>query len=241
MSRIADLLAKIAKDRRELAGSEHHAAELRRELAALEAAVRHIDHSRPVPRAGVDYSFARPNPGALRRAGASFAVRYVTGQGKALTHSEALGLSSAGIELVTCFESTGTRMAAGYAAGAADAHQAAAALHAASGGQANSRPIYFVCDFDASGAGTTGQVMEYLRGAVHAIGWERVGLYAGLGPIETAAAMHRCRFLWQTLAWSGGRWSPHAQLRQTEIEVVRAGARVDLDTAVAADFGQWKA
>jgi hypothetical protein len=233
---------RLRKAEQELAGSRKHARELEQLIKQLQGAVRHVDHAHPLPRWGVDYSFDRPVPAALRQAGTTFAVRYLTGAGKALTHLEAENLSAAGIDVVGVFESTGGRARGGYDAGAADARTAVRALHTASGGHADGRPIYFACDFDAAGEGehVLGQVMEYVRGAVHAIGWHRVGLYAGLGPIERAHHLNRCRYLWQTLAWSGGRWSAHAQLRQTQVDRLVAGAHVDIDLAVAPDFGQWR-
>lgn len=210
-----------------------------RELAEAKAANAHVDHSRPVPRWGVDYAFGHPHPAALHAAGVTFAVRYLGGEAaKDLTRVEAENLSHAGIDLALVWEGSGTRALAGYDAGAQDARRAAAQAKAI--GQPNGRPIYFACDFDAAGEGKVSPVLEYLRGAVHAIGWHRVGLYAGIGPIEAAYNEHRCKFLWQTLAWSHGQWSPHAQLQQRVNGRRVDGVDVDLDKAVAADFGQFR-
>ena len=229
-------LERLRKLEHELADSRAHAKRLEAAIHAQELAAQHVHHSAPLPLYGVDYSFARPRPGQLRAAGVRFAVRYLTGPGKALTRLEAENLSGAGISVVACHETGGRTV--GYQLGATQAREAAAAAKHL--GVPAGRPIYFACDFDAAGAGVTGEVMEYLRGAGDAIGHHRVGLYAGLAVIERAAALHRAPYLWQTLAWSGGRWSPHAQLRQRAIERIVAGARVDLDEARAADFGQWR-
>lgn len=230
---IAQLLGTLRR-------SHDHARLLEHELAELKRQARHVDHAHPLPRGGVDYAWDHPLPAQLRAAGATFACRYVTGgPGKGLSTLEAENLSGAGIDVVAIFEQAAGRAGEGYAAGAADARTAAAALGRISR-HAAERPIYFACDFDAGGEGRTDHVMEYLRGAVHAIGWHRVGLYAGLEPITVAHSLNRCRYLWQTFAWSGGKWSPHAQLRQVQNDRRIAGHDIDIDLAVAADFGQWR-
>lgn len=210
-----------------------------RELAQAQAAAGHVDHTRPIPRDGIDWAWGHAIPAQLRHAGVTFAVRYLGGSAsKDLTRNEAENLSHAGIDIAVVYESTADRALGGYGAGAADARRAAAQAKAI--GQPHQRPIYFAVDFDAAGAGQLAPVLEYLRGAVHAIGWERVGVYGGLGVIDAAYHEHRCKFLWQTLAWSAGRWSPHAQLRQFSVSRRVAGLDCDLDRAVAHDFGQWR-
>jgi hypothetical protein len=225
-------LADLHADREREKDWKHELEQLRK--------AQHVDHSIPLPRWGVDYAWKHPDAGKLRASGATFAVRYLggTGAGKDLTHLEAEDLSHHGLDIALVYEDTAGRAGEGYDAGAQDAHRAAGEAKRA--GQPTTRPIYLACDFDAAGEGKTGPVLEYIRGAVHAIGWDRVGLYAGLDVIEQAVREHRCKFLWQTLAWSHGKWSPHAQLRQVENGRIVAGAEVDIDKAVAADFGQWR-
>lgn len=220
-------------------GNREAEARLRHELHAALDSAKHVDHSRPVPRWGIDYAWGRPHPAALHAAGVTFAVRYLGGsQSKDLTRVEAENLSHAGIDVVVVWEAAGDAALGGYDAGARDAHRAEAQAKAC--GMPGGRPIYFAVDFDAAGMGKVEPVLEYLRGAVHAIGWQRVGVYAGLGVIEAAQRQRRCKYLWQTLAWSGGAWSPHAQLQQRVNGRRIDGVDVDLDRAVAADFGQWK-
>ncbi len=44
---------------------------------------------------------------------------------------------------------------------------------------------------------------------------------------------------WQTYAWSGGMWEPRAHIRQYHNSVNLAGASVDYNRSMQADFGQW--
>jgi len=227
-------LAQAARDRRLEHRWHQELTEAQRQQA------KHADHSKPVPRGGVDYAYGRPNAGQLRRAGVTFVGRYIdSGSGKDLTRGEAEDLSTAGLDLFLFRETTAGRMLAGYDAGALDAKSAQRAAHTA--GMPAGRPIYYVCDREATGA-AAGAVCEYLRGAVHATSWPEVGLYGGLAVVELAHALNRCRYLCQTLAWSGTPtvWSPHAQLRQLAVERTVAGVRVDIEQARAPDFGQWR-
>lgn len=236
---MASLHARIQQLEDWLRGDARRDAVWRRELHQALAESQHVDHAQPVPRDGVDYAFGPADGNRLRRAGVTFVVRYIdSGSGKDLTHAEARQLSSAGLDLAVCRETTAERLLAGYQGGREDAPAALAAAHAA--GMPKGRPVYYVADFDAQGAQLEA-IAEYLRGAVHATSWHEVGLYGGRRAIAHAAGLNRCRYYWQTLAWSGGVWVPHAQLRQIQIERLVAGVRVDLDRAVAADFGQWRA
>jgi len=165
-------------------------------------------------------------------------MRYLAGAGKALTESEARTLSEH-VDLCALWETTGQRAAEGFNAGVEEAHAAMNALDKLK--PRGEPPIYFAeADFDAHGEGKTGEVLEFIRGAVEAIGWHRVGLYQGFYVIEAAAAEHRCKFYMQTLAWSAGKWSRAAQVRQVAVDLNILGANCDLDVAVTPDFGQFR-
>jgi Domain of unknown function (DUF1906) len=230
-------MSNLRKLEQELSASRDHAKALAREIEALQDQSNRVNHSIPLPRTGVDCSFSHPNYSKLKSAGISFVGRYLTGEGKALTRGEAIGISSEGLDIFALFETTGNRMSLGYSAGTFDAVQAKHALDDLK--PKGNPPVYFACDFDAEG-GSINQVLEYIRGAVHELGWHRVGIYGGLSVIARAHAENRCKFLYQTLAWSGGKWFPDAQLRQTGVGLDLLGASVDLDKAVSADFGQFR-
>jgi len=200
---------------------------------------------------GVDYSWARPTPADLYKAGKRFAVRYLSwgssgrgnsilsgaSNGKVLTKSEADRLQAAGLAVVSNWEFRTDDQLRGRDGGRFDAREADR-LHLDRGGPAEA-PIYFSTDFDAS---TTqlATCYEYLRGCADILGWDRVGVYGGY---RTIAYMHGrgVKWLWQTYAWSGGRWHPGAQLQQYKNGVKVAGADVDLNRATAMNFGQWAA
>lgn len=199
---------------------------------------------------GVDYSFGRPQLTELFRLGKRFAVRYVSwasggrgrsvldghGNGKVLTRSEVTALRSAGLAIVTNWEFRHDDQLRGRAGGREDALEADR-IHRHVGGPVR-RPIYFSTDFDASSEQLK-VCYEYLRGCADIIGWDRVGVYGGFRTIEFMRARN-VRWLWQTYAWSGGRWADDAQLQQYRNGVQLAGADLDLDRAMMSDYGQWE-
>jgi hypothetical protein len=196
-----------------------------------------IGHDDPVTVEGVDYSWGRPDPRTLFRLGKRFAIRYLSYDttGKNLTRAEADRLVAAGLAVVSNWEDAAGDQLGGYNRGVTHATEAAR-QHRACGGPPD-RPIYFSTDFDA----TTRQLAtcyDYLRGAASVIGWARVG---GCGGHRTINYMRDrgVRWLWQTYAWSGGQWAGGAHLRLYRNGVRLAGAEVDLDRAVEADYGQW--
>lgn len=226
----------------ELYASREHAKELARQIGALEHSGGRVDHSIPLPRKGLDYSFV-PHPPVrkLSAAGISFVMRYLgpDDAGKGLTWMEAREISEEHIDLCALWETTGKRTSEGYNAGLEEAYAAMNELDKLN--PKGEPPIYFAeADFDAHGEGKTGEVLEFILGAVHAIGWHRVGLYQGFYVIQAAAAEHRCKYFMQTLAWSDGKWSRAAQIRQIAIELKVLGADCDLDVAVTPDFGQFR-
>jgi Domain of unknown function (DUF1906) len=226
--RIAALEHDLAQAKRDA----HLVPHWNRELAGAEHQLRHIDHSIPLPRGGVDYSFARPSPTGLRRIGATFAGRYLTGGGKALTVEEARDLGAAGLDLVALFELEEESMALGGGEGAAHGRQALDAARAL--GMPLDRPIYFACDFDIDES-QMGAALDYMYAARRVLaGHYYAAAYGGLR-LVTATLAAGFGFAWQTLAWSGGTWNERAQLRQIQI-----GSAWDTDRALAADFGQWR-
>jgi hypothetical protein len=192
---------------------------------------------------GVDCSDTIVSPAALKAAGKHFACRYLstTGNPKNLHAAEATGLHSAGLEVVSVFETTANRALGDstqspHDAGIEDARSAAAQPHAL--GAPADVPIYFAVDFDMQ-ALQFNAVRSYFEGAVSVLGHDRVGGYGGLALMELLSQHSTCKYLWQTLAWSQGQWHKAAQLQQYENGQTVAGLSVDLDRAMAADYGQW--
>lgn len=186
---------------------------------------------------GVDYSWARPGGATLKRAGKSFAVRYLypDGQGgKGLDSSELQDLQANGIEVPVVYESYAARAKEGRAAGKQDAGIAQAALQAV--GLPTGMPIYFAVDYDAPES-DQGAIDEYLRGAADVIGANRVGVYAGYWIVKRCAENGTAKWLWQTYAWSGGNWFPGNHLEQYRNGQELNGA-VDFNRSKQDNYGQ---
>jgi hypothetical protein len=188
-------------------------------------------------RRGVDYSYARPAPSAIRADGYTFAVRYLSYEpGKNLSHAEADALMHAGVDVVAVWEAGGFDTLSGYGVGVQDAR--AAAQEAVADGSPNDRPIYFAIDFDATG-NEQGAIDAYFDGVASVIGRARTGAYGGYYPIKRLFDAGKIHYGWQTYAWSGGLWDTRAQLRQVQNDVFVGGGECDADVGVAPDFGQW--
>lgn len=186
---------------------------------------------------GADYSHARPPASWLKGRNLTFVCRYLLddarNQGKALKAAEARMLSAAGITIVGNFEYA-TNPTLTRAQGRADALVSLAELTK----MRAPRPIvYFSMDRDLF-ISEIPMVLDYLSGAASVLGKGRVGVYGEYDLIE-AAGRAGYVWLWQCYAWSRGKWSSYATVRQ-----IRNGAwprqyDADLNTAMADDIGGW--
>lgn len=180
---------------------------------------------------GIDIAWDRPTIAAIKATGAHWVARYFsTDTTKNLTASEVHDYPAAGLAVVTVFESSAGRATQGRAAGIADARLAE--QQRAAVGLPASHVHHFAVDEDTSWA----SVQAYFDGAASVIGLGRTGCYGGLHVIEGAHG-YGIDYLWQTVAWSGGVWSPHATIRQMGGTVLSGGA--DVDYAEVSDFGQF--
>lgn len=188
---------------------------------------------------GVDYAFApRPDIAGLAAAGKRFACRY-GGPGslsKQLDAAEAQALGAAGIAVVANAEGSEGGLLGGWSVGVSWARSAQA--HFARCGMPAGRPIYLSVDFDVQ-SGQWAAVADALRGAASIIGASRVGVYGGRRAIQWARRDGVAQWFWQTYAWSGGVWVPGNHIEQYHNGVRLAGADLDLDRALATDYGQW--
>lgn len=193
-----------------------------------------------VPRDGVDYSWGRPSPTGLRDLGFTFAARYLSWNttGKNLSAPEAAALHAAGLDVVLVFEESAGAPLDGYGAGVAHA-QRAREMIAELGAPAN-QPVYFAVDFQVVAAQWPA-VEAYFDGVAAVLPRPQIGAYGGIGTIAHLFDTGRIAYGWQTYAWSHGQWDPRAQLHQVSNGQDVAGGLVDLDVALAADFGQWPA
>jgi hypothetical protein len=187
---------------------------------------------------GCDYSWARPSLSGLKAAGINFVIRYHSHDttGKNLTTSEANAILANGMDVVSNWEYDPRAALNGRAQGVADAANGINQLVACGG--PSTAAIYFSVDFDAQDSDMHA-VAAYVDGAVDTIGWDRVGVYGGYRVIANMAATARCKYFWQTYAWSGGQWHSAVHIRQTQNDVTLAGGQVDMDTSTVPDYGGW--
>lgn len=185
---------------------------------------------------GIDYSWARPGAEAIRNAGKTFIMRYLYPDeqgGKGLDLSEVQDARANGLLIGTVYESSGSRALDGYAAGQADAHTSAGQLSALG---MDGNVVYFAVDFDAT-PDQYETIGQYLDGAASVLGKNKVGLYAGVGPIDALCGGARADYGWQTYAWSGGRVSGNANVYQYLNGQTLNGGGVDLCRNLKDDFG----
>ena len=190
---------------------------------------------------GVDYSFTRPSPSALKAAGYSFVIRYLGGSAsKDITASEAQALKAAGLGIISVFEGTANRMLSGFDAGVTDANIAVAQATAA--GAPPNFFCYFACDFDAQPSDQTA-IDAYLDGVASALGGvNRVGFYGGYGPLKRVLDAGKAAKGWQTTAWSGGLKDSRVSLYQDAYTLSLPGdpaQTFDRDEGYGNDLGQW--
>jgi hypothetical protein len=179
---------------------------------------------------GIDYAWARPTIAEIKAAGARWVARYLSHDPrKNLSRGEYRDLVTAGLPVVAVWETTADRALSGGPAGHADAMDAL--VQAADAGLPANCVIHFAVDFDAR----PDQVSAYFTGISNVLHQDRVGVYGGLAVITWAAGLGY-RYLWQTTAWSAGRWHPGATIRQTGGTVLHSSA--DRDLAMHPDWGQ---
>lgn len=180
-----------------------------------------------------------PHIPAIVKAGVKTVIRYVghPASGADLTQSEAKALLAHGLGIGLVYEGSASWMLGGHAAGIEAANAAKSHIRALGGPD---HPfVYFAADFDASAA-QTDAVMQCLAGAAQVLGKNYVGVYGGLRVVTTALQDGRAYRAWQTVAWSGGTWNPHAVLRQILGSPWGAlGFSYDADEQLAANVGQW--
>lgn len=180
---------------------------------------------------GIDFAWKKPSPDEAKKVGAHWVAGYISQDPtKDLTSTEIHQYVSAGLPAVLVYESTAARALQGMHAGIFDA-QYALKRRAELG--MTSAVIHFGVDTDAD----WNQVQPYFEGVHNQFqGMSHIGVYGGLRVIE-GAYRWGIRYCWQTVAWSGGVWSPHATIRQ-ELGTVFNGT-ADVDYSEQPDFGQW--
>jgi hypothetical protein len=161
---------------------------------------------------GIDFAWRTVSALSARKMGARFAASYLsTDASKNWTRALIHAYHAVGLGTVCVWETTATRALGHYAAGRTDARDALGQEQAL--GVPASKPIYFAVDFNET-ARQARAVASYFRGVNSVLGVNRTGGYGGYWTISRLFHARLIRFGWQTSAWSGGRWDPHAQLQQ---------------------------
>lgn len=187
------------------------------------------------PLQGVDYSRARPGAVQIRKAGYTFAVRYLLSRypDAVLQTSELQELQASHLAVVLVSERNPTIALGGFSKGMEDA-RAALKQATAVGLPASDLKVYFAVDFGPDAAQMK-TVMQYLQGADSVLGVGRVGVYGSYYVLHQALAQHLVHYTWQTIAWSDGKLEPSLTMLQNHQDF---GGGADKDQAYYADYGQ---
>jgi len=189
----------------------------------------------------LDYSAGRPAASTIKAAGHVGVIRYVgtPGRTKNITKAEYQDLIRSGISVALVYENRAGDAGGGFAAGVTAAR--AARADANSVGFPADRPIHFAVDSDQVTDAQFRAVSAYLDGAASVLGGlTRVGVYGEFDVIERNVGSH-AKYGWQTVAWSGGRISSKAVLFQRLGQIYVGGIQVDVNSILAADWGQHNA
>lgn len=187
----------------------------------------------------LDYSAGRPTAAQVLAAGYTGVIRYIgfPANRKCITPGEYADMTAAGVGVALVFEQFAGDMLGGRASGARAA--TLARTHANAVGFPRGRPIYYACDTDVVAAAEFAAVLDYLRGAATVDGGvQLVGVYGEYDVMERAAAVGVASWFWQTRAWSAGRLSARAHIRQEIGTYTVGGIACDRNTILAADWGQ---
>lgn len=175
---------------------------------------------------------------AIASLGYKFVSRYLVPANyawKRLTKTEADALTQAGLQIISVWETSANRAAAGAAAGQIDGPLAL--KEAQTVGQPAGTAIYFAVDYDAQPADFNA-IENYLRALAAALPGYAIGVYGPFAVVEEMARRAACKHFWQTYAWSRGQRSSHANIYQYQNAANVAGIQADLDESFGSE-GFW--
>lgn len=191
---------------------------------------------------GLDYSWQKPDPSVIARAGFQFVMRYVDypgANGKGITRAELDSLRAAGLAVGLIYESTDSRALDGFTAGASDAAQVQQQIFALD--WPADRPIYFAVDFDAQPAQYP-LIASYFDGVKSVLGSiARIGIYGGYDVMQWAHDNAIAGYFWQSLGWHHDKGVyENASIHQYQNDVTLDGKAVDYNVALNPDYGVWE-
>lgn len=177
------------------------------------------------------------NAKKLKKAGYNYALRYLGDSWKSFSKAEAAAIQKAGLDLCSIYQDTANH--ASYfrkSQGEKDGKQAT--IYAANVNQPKGSVIYFAVDYDTSNKQQLNAIKNYFAGVKSTITKDyKVGVYGSYTVIEALKGL--VDYYWQTYAWSNGKISKHAYLRQYHNNVTIHGVTIDKNEAYVNDIGQW--
>lgn len=160
---------------------------------------------------GIDYAWEHPDPQAIKDAGYSFVVRYLSyDRSKDLSPQERDALFHVGLGISLVFEAGGQDVLGGSTQGQREG--LTAAQQAELLGYPQHFPLFFATDFDEPAADFPIN-QEYLQAAA-AAGPFSVGPYGSLALCNYMISHGVSAYAWQTEAWSGSSVLPQCNLYQ---------------------------
>lgn len=184
---------------------------------------------------GIDYAWARPSIRLVVASGDKWVGRYASRDttGKSITRHEATAIDAAALACVIFFEDGAQNVLGGAPQGLRDASFSLGLIRAC--GYSPPFAALWTVDFQTS-------AWDWPAIDAYAAQFGRVFGYANTGPYGSFVVVERYRrrgfgLAAQTAAWSGGLWSPLAQIRQGGMGM---GGQVDEDTARGSWFGQMR-
>jgi hypothetical protein len=189
---------------------------------------------------GVDAAWSRPSPAALLAyAGpGAFVCRYLSWDpSKNITVPELVAWRKAGVRVVLNWEYDTHACQGGYSTGHSDATEALKQVRGLGLPVDDAHPIYFSPDDYDIQSYDRAALVAYLHACSDVLGGRmRVGHYGGYNGTLWAQQSGYVGWLWQTYAWSGGRWLT-VNIRQVQNGVVVGGADVDRDLGMTDQIG----
>lgn len=186
---------------------------------------------------GIDYGWGRPLAKNIAAKGYQFVCRYLSANPtKNITSAEIQDFHSHNLKICLVWQTTEKRPLSGFEGGKSDARRARNL--ASTLGFPSYRPIYFACDYDFSPKDQP-LIDEYFKGIATIIPVCLIGIYGGYYVVKRVVDAKLATFIWQTSAWSGGKWDSRAHLRQVRYDERINGVQCDINLAMQEDFGQW--
>lgn len=183
---------------------------------------------------GIDYSYSKPSAQSIVDAGYTFVGRYVgpASDVKSLTRNEVNDLQAHDLHIVCFFEQDAERALGGYYSGKYDGYVVGEYL--AECGLPADTVVYFTVDFDMT-ADEVARVTDYFKGVNASRSRSRCGVYGDYDVCNLVIDAGYADHVFQTVAWSSGLVSEHAEYIQTGRQATVDGIVVDID-AVSSQF-----